>query len=104
MKEGGGSGAAPLVSECMGELGRTCIAIATLPFEVESVKAKVNAAYGLDLLYRQEALKALICIDNDKITAHFPDKLLTEAYIEVNELIVGTFLGPDRFSPYAKSC
>jgi len=88
----------------MGELGRTCIAIATLPFEVESVKAKVNAAYGLDLLYRQEALKALICIDNDKITAHFPDKLLTEAYIEVNELIVGTFLGPDRFSPYAKSC
>jgi len=77
----------------MGELGRTCIAIATLPFEVESVKAKVNAAYGLDLLYRQEALKALICIDNDKITAHFPDKLLTEAYIEVNELIVGTFLG-----------
>jgi len=89
---GSGSGAAPIVSEYVGELGRTSIAIATLPFEVESVKAKVNAAFGLDLLYRQEALKALICIDNDKITAHFPDKLLIEAYSEVNELIVGTFL------------
>lgn len=94
MGEGGGtgSGAAPVVSEIVGELGRTCIAIATLPFEVESVKAKVNAAFGLDLLYQQEALKAIICIDNDKITAHFPDRLLTEAYSKVNELIVGTFL------------
>jgi len=92
--EGGGSGSgiAPLISELVGELGRTCIAIVTLPFEVESVKAKVNSAFGLDLLYRQEALKALICVDNDKITAHFPDKLLTEAYGKVNELIVGTFL------------
>jgi len=94
MGEGGGtgSGVAPIVSEIVGELGRTCIAIATLPFELESVKAKVNAAFGLDLLYQQEALKAIICIDNDKITAHFPDKLLTEAYGKVNELIVGTFL------------
>jgi len=94
MGEGGGtgSGTAPIVSEIVGELGRTCIAIATLPFGVESVKAKVNAAFGLDHLYRQEALKALICIDNDKITAHFPDRLLTDAYGKVNELIVGTFL------------
>jgi len=92
--EGGGtgSGSASLVAELIGELGHTCIAITTLPYEMESVKAKVNAAFGLDLLYREEALKALICIDNDKITANFPDRLLTEAYGKVNELIVDTFL------------
>lgn len=93
--EGGGSGSgiAPIVVEIVEELGRSCIAIATMPFEAESVKAKVNAAMGLDLLYRQEALKTLICISNDKITAHFPDKLLTKAYEKVNETAVDTFIG-----------
>lgn len=92
--EGGGSGSgiAPIVAEIIGELGRECIAIVTLPFERESVKAKVNAAKGLDLLYRQDALNALICVDNDKIIAHFPDKLLTEAYQLVNQHIIDTFI------------
>jgi len=91
--EGGGSGSgiAPTVAEVIAELGKTCTAILTLPFENESVKAKVNAAMGLDLLYRQEALKALICIDNDKITAHFPEKIITEAYERANRAAVGTF-------------
>ena len=91
--EGGGSGSgiAPIVAGVVGELGKTCTAILTLPFENESVKAKVNAAMGLDLLYRQEALKALICIDNDKITAHFPEKIITEAYESANRTAVGTF-------------
>jgi cell division protein FtsZ len=91
--EGGGSGSglAPIVSEIVGELGRYCIALVTLPFQVESVKAKVNAAKGLDLLYREEALKALICIDNDKIIAHYPDSILTDAYQEVNKIAVNTF-------------
>lgn len=93
--EGGGSGSgiAPIIVEIVEELGKSCIAIATMPFEAESVKAKVNAAMGLDLLYRQEALKTLICIANDKIIAHFPDKLLTKAYEKVNETVVDTFLG-----------
>ena len=52
----------------------------TLHFETESVKAKVNAATELDSLYRQEGMKASICTENDRITAHFPDKLLTDAY------------------------
>ncbi len=92
--EGGGSGSgiAPIAVEIAQELGKPSIAIVTTPFETESVKAKVNAAMGLDLLYRQEGLKALICIDNDKITAHFPDKLLTKAYEKVNETAVDTFL------------
>ena len=92
--EGGGSGSgiAPTVAEIIGELGKTCIAIVTLPFETESVKTKVNAAMGLDQLYRKEALKALICIDNDKITAHFPQKTITEAYEEVNRAAIGTFI------------
>jgi len=92
--EGGGSGSglAPVVAEALGELGRECMALATLPFQVESVKAKVNAAKGLDLLYRQEALKALICIENDKIVAHYPDAVLTEAYREVNRTAVQTFI------------
>jgi cell division protein FtsZ len=92
--EGGGSGSglAPIVAEIVGELGRECIALATLPFEVESVKSKVNAAKGLDLLYRVEALKALICIDNDKIVVHYPDSVLTEAYQEVNKTAVQTFI------------
>ncbi|MEM3004380.1 MAG: hypothetical protein QXK96_03690, partial [Candidatus Bathyarchaeia archaeon] len=33
-----------------------------------------------------------ICIENDKLTAHFPDRLLTEAYERVNEVAVKTFL------------
>ena len=92
--EGGGtgSGVAPIIAETVDELGRTCIAIVTLPFETESVRAKVNASMGIDLLYRQEAVKAIICIENDKLTAHFPDKLLTEAYEKVNEVAVQTFL------------
>jgi cell division protein FtsZ len=92
--EGGGtgSGVAPIMAEIIGELGRTCISIVTLPFETESVKAKVNASMGIDLLYRHEAVKAIICIENDKLTAHFPDKLLTEAYEKVNETAVQTFL------------
>ena len=92
--EGGGSGSgiAPTVAEIIGELGKTCIAIVTLPFETESVKTKVNAAMGLDQLYRKEALRALICIDNDKITAHFPQKTITEAYEEVNRAAIGTFI------------
>ncbi len=91
--EGGGSGSglAPVVSEILGELGRYCIALVTLPFQVESVKAKINAAKGLDMLYREEALKALICIDNDKIVAHYPDTILTDAYQEVNKTAVNTF-------------
>lgn len=92
--EGGGSGSgmAPIVAEIIGDLGRECIAIVTLPFERESVKTKINAVRGLDLLYRQEALKALICIDNDKIVAHYPHKTLTEAYEAVNKVLVETFL------------
>jgi len=92
--EGGGtgSGVAPVAVEIISELGRESIAIVTLPFETESVKAKVNAAIGLDSLYRQEGTKALICIENDRITAHFPDKLLTDAYEKVNETAVQTFL------------
>jgi cell division GTPase FtsZ len=92
--EGGGSGSgiAPIVAEIIGDLGRDCIAIVTLPFERESVKTKINAVRGLDLLYRQESLKALICIDNDKIVAHYPHKTLTEAYEAVNRVVVETFL------------
>ncbi|MBS7622482.1 hypothetical protein KEJ39_02245, partial [Candidatus Bathyarchaeota archaeon] len=92
--EGGGtgSGVAPIVAEIVGDMGRTCIAIVTLPFETESVRTKVNAAMGIDLLYRHEAVKAIICIENDKLTAHFPDRLLTEAYERVNEVAVKTFL------------
>jgi len=92
--EGGGSGSglAPIVAEIVGELGRECVAVTTLPFQKESVKAKVNAAKGLDLLYRQEPVKALICIDNDKIVAHYPDSVLTDAYREVNKTVVTTFI------------
>jgi len=92
--EGGGtgSGVAPIVAETVGEFGRTCVAIVTLPFETESVRAKVNASMGIDLLYRQETVKAIICIENDRLTAHYPDKLLTEAYEKVNEVTVQTFL------------
>ncbi len=93
--EGGGSGSglAPVVAEILGELGKECMALATLPFREESVKAKVNAAKGLDLLYRQESLKALVLIDNDKIVAHYPDRALTDAYAEVNKTAVKTFIG-----------
>lgn len=92
--EGGGSGSglAPIVAEIIGDLGRDCIVLATLPFQMESVKAKVNAAKGLDLLYKEEAVKNLILIDNDKIVSHYPDKILTEAYHEVNKTTIETFV------------
>lgn len=92
--EGGGtgSGVAPTVAEIINNFGKTCISIVTLPFETESVRSKVNAAMGIDMLYRQEAVKAIICIENDKLTAHYPNKLLTEAYEKVNEVAVHTFL------------
>jgi cell division GTPase FtsZ len=92
--EGGGtgSGMAPIIAEMIGDLGRECIITATLPFQMESVRTKINAAKGLDMLYREEAVKALILIDNDKIVAHYPDKVLTEAYQEVNKTTVNTFI------------
>jgi hypothetical protein len=76
----------------IGDLGRDCIITATLPFQMESVRTKINAAKGLDMLYREEAVKALILIDNDKIVAHYPDKVLTDAYQEVNKTTVNTFI------------
>lgn len=92
--EGGGSGSgmAPILAEMVGDLGRDCIIIATLPFQMESVRAKINAAKGLDLLYREDSVKALILIDNDKIVAHYPDRVLTDAYQEVNKTAVNTFI------------
>lgn len=92
--EGGGtgSGMAPIIAEMIGDLGRECIITATLPFQMESVRTKINAAKGLDMLYREEAVKALILIDNDKIVAHYPDKVLTDAYQEVNKTTVNTFI------------
>src|SRR4030042_3994646 len=92
--EGGGtgSGVAPTIAEIINDFGKTCIAIVTLPFETESVRSKVNAAMGIDMLYRQESVKAIICIENDKLTAHYPNKLLTEAYEKVNQVAVQTFL------------
>lgn len=92
--EGGGtgSGMAPIVSEMIGDMGRDCIVVATLPFQSESVRTMINAAKGLDLLYREEAVKALILIDNNKIVAHYPDKVLTDAYREVNKTAVDTFI------------
>jgi cell division GTPase FtsZ len=92
--EGGGSGSglAPIVAEVVGDLGRDCMVLATLPFQMESVKSKVNAAKGLDLLYREETVKALILIDNDKIVAHYPDKVLTDAYSEVNKTAIETLV------------
>ncbi|MFQ6085261.1 MAG: hypothetical protein ACE5OY_03225 [Candidatus Bathyarchaeia archaeon] len=98
--EGGGtgSGMAPVVAEIIGELGAECMALTTLPFDDESVKVKVNAAKGLDLLYRQDPLKSLICIDNEKITARFPERGIIEAYRAVNEETVHTFLDIVRFA------
>jgi cell division GTPase FtsZ len=92
--EGGGSGSglAPVVAEIVGDIGRDCIVLSTLPFQMESVKVKVNAAKGLDLLYREETVKALILIDNDKIVAHYPDKVLTDAYSAVNKTAIDTSL------------
>jgi cell division GTPase FtsZ len=92
--EGGGtgSGVAPTIAEIINDFGKTCIAIVTLPFETESVRSKVNAAMGIDMLYRQESVKAIICIENDKLTAHYPNKLLTDAYEKVNQVAVQTFL------------
>jgi len=92
--EGGGSGSglAPVVAEIVGDIGRDCIVLSTLPFQMESVKVKVNAAKGLDLLYREETVKALILIDNDKIVAHYPEKVLTDAYSEVNKTAIDTFV------------
>lgn len=93
--EGGGSGSgiAPVCAEVISEQGRECVTLATLPFKTESVKTKVNAAQGLDLLYSKEGVKTLICVDNNKMVARYPNTVVTEAYQDVNQSAIQAFLG-----------
>ncbi|NVM53414.1 MAG: cell division protein FtsZ [Candidatus Helarchaeota archaeon] len=83
---GTGTGAAPIMAEIARENGALTISICTLPFEVEGLKKKENARYGLDRLAK--ASDTIIVLPNEKLLDIAPDLSLAEAFHIIDEILI----------------
>ena len=83
---GTGTGAAPIIAEIAHEKGALTISICTLPFEVEGLKKKQNAGYGLERLAK--ASDTIIILPNEKLLDIAPDLSLAEAFHIIDEILI----------------
>lgn len=83
---GTGTGAAPIMAEMARENGALTISICTLPFEVEGLKKKENARYGLERLAK--ASDTIIVLPNEKLLDIAPDLSLAEAFHIIDEILI----------------
>lgn len=83
---GTGTGAAPIMANIARENGALTISICTLPFEVEGLKKKENARYGLDRLAK--ASDTIIVLSNEKLLDIAPDLSLAEAFHIIDEILI----------------
>lgn len=83
---GTGTGAAPIMAELARENGALTISICTLPFEVEGIKKKQNASYGLERLAKVS--DTIIVLPNEKLLDIAPDLSLAEAFHIIDEILI----------------
>lgn len=91
MGGGTGTGAAPYVAKAARENGALTVAIVCLPFEVEGITRKKNAARGLKNL--MENVDTLIAIPNEKLLEIAPDLTLSDAFRVADEVLVRAVKG-----------
>ncbi|MHA1649696.1 MAG: cell division protein FtsZ [Candidatus Helarchaeota archaeon] len=83
---GTGTGAAPIMAQAARDNGALTISICTLPFEVEGIKKKENANYGLERLAK--ASDTIIVLPNEKLLDIAPNLSLAEAFHIIDEILI----------------
>ena len=85
MGGGTGTGAAPIIAQKIKELGILTVAIVTVPFRSEIGNRVEFARKGVEEL--NEAVDALIIIENEKLNINFADLPLSEAFTKADEVL-----------------
>ncbi|MFX0113186.1 MAG: cell division protein FtsZ [Candidatus Hodarchaeota archaeon] len=88
---GTGTGAAPVVAEIVGKAGGLVISICTLPFGMEGVVRKKNAAEGLEKI--QEFSDMAVLVPNETLLRIFPNVSVLEGLAIANEVLVKAVRG-----------
>lgn len=85
MGGGTGTGAVSVVGSVAKKIGALCVAIVTIPFEMEGSKRMENAQIGLEKL--KNSCDTLIVIPNDKLLEIVPDVPLSVAFKMADEIL-----------------
>lgn len=83
---GTGTGAAHVIAEIAKDLGALVVSICSIPFQVEGLRRKKNAMWGLERL--SQVSDSLIVIPNEKLLDIAPDLSLAEAFSIVDEILI----------------
>ncbi|MHA1383461.1 MAG: cell division protein FtsZ [Candidatus Helarchaeota archaeon] len=83
---GTGTGAAHVIAEIAKDLGALVVSICSIPFNVEGLRKKQNAMWGLERL--SQVSDTLIVIPNEKLLGIAPDLSLAEAFAVVDEILI----------------
>ncbi|MHA1377914.1 MAG: cell division protein FtsZ [Candidatus Helarchaeota archaeon] len=83
---GTGTGAAHVIAEIAKDLGALVVTICTIPFQVEGLRKKKNAMWGLERL--SQVSDTLIVIPNEKLLNYAPELSLAEAFSVVDEVLI----------------
>ena len=85
MGGGTGTGASPLIAKTAMEMGILTVGIATIPFEFEGRKKKIQAIRGVEALRKQ--VDALLVINNERLRDIYSDYTLTNAFKKADETL-----------------
>ena len=85
MGGGTGTGAAPVIAKMAKERGILTVAVVTIPFKTDGLETQAKAVDGIHELERN--VDSLLIINNNKLYEYFGDKLLHEAYPQVDEVL-----------------
>lgn len=85
---GTGTGSIPVVAEIANKMGVLCVAIVTVPFEMEGSRRLSNALYGLERLYKWA--NTTIIIPNDKLLELVPDVPISTAFKVADEILINS--------------
>ncbi|MEA3445043.1 MAG: cell division protein FtsZ [Bacteroidota bacterium] len=85
MGGGSGTGAIPVIAEKIKEIGILTVAIVTVPFKTEIGNRLEYAKKGIEEL--EEAVDALIIIENEKLHDNYADLPLSEAFTKADEVL-----------------
>lgn len=88
---GTGTGAAPVVAEMIRKAGRLVVSVCTLPFGMEGVVRKKNAAAGLEKI--QEFSDMVVLVPNEILLRIFPNVSVLEGLAIANEVLVKAVRG-----------
>ncbi|NVM01893.1 MAG: cell division protein FtsZ [Candidatus Helarchaeota archaeon] len=83
---GTGTGASHVLAEIAKDSGALIVTICTLPFQVEGLRKKKNAVWGLERL--SQVSDTIIVIPNEKLLDIAPDLSLAESFAVVDEILI----------------